>query len=255
MNLFTKKEFAIILNCSTKELAVYASPARKKVEYYKDVEGKEWVDADADKNKAFIALKRAKDGLTTPGDLRSLLPAAEPTTPKPKVAKVVKARKEKPKAASAITRKEDLIVDAGSFDDEDENIPNVALPAALIDDAGWLTLTDSERKKKHHDAYLAELNSEIAQLKRDKMAGMVLPSVMVKPILKKHNQSFLTNFDNGCQDIVAKFAKMADMTNEELAEMKGFLTETLNNCIDKALTMSEKLVDMAIDEFIETKKM
>ena len=254
MNLFTKKEFAIILNCSTKELAVYASPARKKVEYYKDVEGKEWVDADADKNKAFIALKRAKDGLTTPGDLRSLLPAAEPTTPKPKVAKVVKARKEKPKAASAITRKEDLIVDAGSFDDEDENIPNVALPAALIDDAGWLTLTDSERKKKHHDAYLAELNSEIAQLKRDKMAGMVVPTSLIEPIFTKHNHAILTGLSDAIEDIVRKFSKMADLTGDELAQMKGECISSLNAGMEKAIKTSERLVDMAIDQFIDTKK-
>lgn len=262
-NLFTKKETALILNCSTKELAVYASPARGKIAY--TPEG--MVDLSLDKHIAFIQLKRGKDGLETPKDLRSLLPQgeAEPKRGRPATGRTPKpprpTKQAKPVKPAPLKKKEDLVVDATSFDDEDENLPTLAPPEPEgdgmlgADGKPLLTLAESERKKKHHDAYLAELNSEIAQLKRDKMAGMVVPASMVAPILKKHNQSFLTNFENGSQLIVAKFSKFADLPPEDFAEMKGELSRILNDCVDKALEMSERLADIAIDEFIELKKM
>ena len=265
-SLFTKKETALILNCSTKELAVYASPARKKVQYTPDG----MVDLSLDKHIAFITLKRGKDGLETPKDLRSLLPSVgeipevkrgRPATGrKPPPAK--KERRQKEEKPAPLAKKEDLIVDATSFDDEDDNLPAFAPALPMqegdamigIDGKPLLSLAESERKKKHHDAYLAELNSEIAQLKRDKMAGMVVPTSMIAPIFSQHNHSILTNFNNGAEEILRKFCKIADLTSAEQAAMKGELTKSINDAMDKAITNSEKLVDMAINQFVETKK-
>lgn len=259
-NLFTKKETALILNCSTKELAVYIK--RGKMAYTASGE----VDLSVDKHIAFVQLKRGKDGMETPEDLRSLLPKVgvevkrgRPATgrkpPPPK-----KERQAKPQKPAPLKKKEDLVVDETSFDDEDENLPQLAPTEpdwngmVGADGKPLLSLAQSEQKKKHHDAYLAELNSEIAQLKRDKMAGMVVPTSLIAPIFSQHNHAILTNFSNGIEEILRKFGKIADLTSEEQASMKGEATAALNAAMQGAISTSERLVDRAINDFVETKK-
>ena len=257
---FTKKEFAIILNCSTRELAVYASPKRGKITYTPDG----MVDGSLDKHLAFVALKRGKDGLSTPKDLRSLLPPTAPKAARKKIVREKKAkpvREPKPAKATPLKRKEDLVVTEKDFDDEDANLPTIEVAAAfdvdkLVDKEGrpLLTLAESERLKKHNDAYLAEANLDIATMKKHRMQALVVPASFIAPIFAQHNHFLLTNFNSGIEEILRKFCKIADLSSEEQAMMKGESVKALNEAMDNAIKASELKVERAIEEFMDAKK-
>jgi hypothetical protein len=175
------------------------------------------IDTTNDKNKAF-----AEKCLVNKEKKKGAVPAAEP----PKVKKVQEA------VSAAVT--------SDSDDEEDEE--------------GIPSLIASERKLKHLDTQKREEEIQILKLKKDKLRGLVIPTELVKPLLKRNNQEILNSFKAlFFDDFVRKVGKRHGLTVDEIAELKRDGIATINKAMTDAKNNSVKNVDNIIDEFSEKK--
>jgi len=138
------------------------------------------------------------------------------------------------------------------------NIPNFnSSPVYLPKDDKTTTDTElpsyeqSEQLVKFWDAKKREKEVEKLQLEIEKKRGVVVPSELIEPILLQHNQSLISAFENACDRILTMYAKIKDFNPMEIAEMRGEITLSINEGIDKATIMSLKEVENIVNEFSE----
>jgi len=79
----------------------------------------------------------------------------------------------------------------------------------------------------------AELRQKIAQasmaeVKLKEMVGSSLPTGLVKNVMSMLGQSFITNYKNGVDAIVAEFSHRKKLSPVEMAEMKGEIVKIVN---------------------------
>ncbi|MFA6057278.1 MAG: hypothetical protein WC756_03700 [Taibaiella sp.] len=121
------------------------------------------------------------------------------------------------------------------------------------DKAGIPGYETSVRLLKYLDTVKRKEEIEFLQLKKDKMKGAMVPSELMQPIIKQHNQSMVTEFKNAGDNFIRVFAQKKAMTGEEMATVKGEFTKIINEAMVKATTMTIKSIAAVINEFAETK--
>lgn len=113
--------------------------------------------------------------------------------------------------------------------------------------------TESERQLKYLDTIKRQKEIEKLEIEIQKKKGEVVPSELIKPVFLQHNQSIITEFKNATDEIIRIFSKKRSLTVEEVAEIKGETTETINNAINKATFSTIKAVESIVSEHQDKK--
>lgn len=113
--------------------------------------------------------------------------------------------------------------------------------------------TESERQLKYLDTIKRQKEIEKLEIEIQKKKGEVVPSELIKPVFLQHNQSIITEFKNATDEIIRIFSKKRSLTVEEVAEIKGETTETINNAINKAIISTVKAVESIVLEHQDKK--
>lgn len=111
--------------------------------------------------------------------------------------------------------------------------------------------TESERKLKYLDTIKRQKEIEKLDIEIAKKRGEVVPSELIKPVFLQHNQSILTEFKNGIDEILRVFAKKSSLSVNQIAELKGEMVQIINHSVNKAIVTSENSVEVIISEHAE----
>lgn len=217
MALHTKKQFSDLCGIATNNLSVQI--ARGKVILTGDI-----IDDTIDKNRAFLEKRISKKTIES-----EISPIAKTKNHEQIIIPVPKLSDQK--------------IEQGSTDQKFE----------LVSPDEKQSYTESERQLKYLDTVKRKAEIEKLYLDVAKKKGEVIPSELVKPVFLQHNQSIVTEFKNAADDIVRMFAKKKSLTVNEVAEITGELTSSINNAINKATTTTINSVDSIVNDFAEKK--
>lgn len=230
MAYLTKAEFATLCGVETNYISV--GIARGNVILGSD----HLIDTDNDRNVLYMEKRRGVVKLK-----KNKQPKKPKPIPPPREPKVVKPTKgvvpRTPKAGIDI---DNVAEDYRYPDGEDE-----------IDEDGIPSLLTSEKRLKYHDVIKRQKEIQKLELDIEKKKGEVIPSGLVMPILTRQNMSMVTAFKNACDAIIIKYTKIRDLTVNEIADIRSYFLEAINESSEKANIETEKALSSIIDNYSE----
>lgn len=96
------------------------------------------------------------------------------------------------------------------------------------------------------------LDSEILQIKRDRLMGKVIPTDIVKDLFSRHFKAMSVANKQGMDEIVLEFSKKAKMNRNDIAELKGHILRVMNKATDNAISESRKELKNIILEYSQS---
>lgn len=106
-----------------------------------------------------------------------------------------------------------------------------------------------ERYKKQLEIEALENSNKIAQIKLDKLNGVVIPTELVMVIFGQHSKSITTAFHQASEDFVMTMAKTYDVDKKAQADMRGNLIAIINKAVYDSLEISREQIDNIVDEY------
>lgn len=106
-----------------------------------------------------------------------------------------------------------------------------------------------ERYKKQLEIEALENSNKIAQIKLDKLNGVVIPTELVMVIFGQHSKSMTTAFHQAAEDFVMTMAKTYDVDKTAQAGMRGDLIAIINKAVKDSLEISREQIDNIVDEY------
>lgn len=210
MPLHSKSEFAVLCGIESRQISIYVN--RKKL-----VLSGDFIDSTIEPNATFLRKKQAKGKKTTPAKNS------------PSNGKVTNVKKYK-----------DPVFD-------EPGVPNVEDPEEA--DTEIREGDTLETQKLKHAIKKVKEDTLKVQLHNMQTMGKVIPTELVKTIFIQHNQSIVTEFKNGVEDIVRIVAKQKGMNVNEQAEITGEMVKIINTAIEKAIQLSIKNVDNITENY------
>lgn len=129
--------------------------------------------------------------------------------------------------------------DAVSSDHDKQQKPTTEKPAPNPELVEYQAL---EKDKKKTDL-------EILRMKRDKMRGDVVPTDVVKQAVSRIFTGLLTGLKQGNENFLNEISKRANLSRNDLAELRQELGKILNHCIDEAVDSSKKELNNIVSEY------
>lgn len=114
--------------------------------------------------------------------------------------------------------------------------------------SGYRSLNDIEREKKEADLELVRVATRLKLLDEQKKAGENVPTEGVKVIISQLTKSLITNFHVAAENFLVEIAKLKDLSNEELATMRGRLVQGINSSSDRAIEQAKVQVKQLVKE-------
>lgn len=211
MALITRIEFAKMCGMANNALAVYIK-RRKLI-----VEGNK-VDTELDINVLFLSKYNkgfvAHENIKQYKDPIELDPVVSPTT-----------------IVEATARKTPLGFQQGHTNNKSPSLFNM----------------DQTKKQLDIDKITVEIRLKL--LDEAKKRGEIIPIDLIKVIISQQSQSIITSFKDNLEDIITIFGKSKGMNVNEIAEMRGSITKTLNIIVNKAVDNSKRNIKNIIDEY------
>lgn len=99
-----------------------------------------------------------------------------------------------------------------------------------------------DREKKKTDL-------DLLRMKRDKMRGDVVPTDVVKQAIARIFTGMQTNLKQGNENFLNEISKRANLSRNDLAELRQELGKILNHCIDEAVDSAKKEVNHIVSEY------
>jgi len=215
MALHSKKDFATLVNLETKNLATYIG--RKKV-----IVGENGLIDDKDPiNKAFIKTRSTKQS--------------------------------EKQIINHITKFGKATGADADEDDEPDNggkIIDLSTPDAAKKS---MDVLESIEKYQKFKAEKVERETYKLDIELAKRRGEIIPAELVKPIFLQHNQFIITTFKNAAEDIIRNIAKIHELSNADVAGLRGDLVKSINQAVKEAIDMSLGSVDDILNEFVVKK--
>lgn len=122
-------------------------------------------------------------------------------------------------------------------------VPNVSAPKK----GGDLFALDKLLKEQELEKKAAE--TRLLNLKESKIRGESMPTVLTQNLFMIHNQSVLTIQKDIIEDLFIEVAKEARLTGDQLARLRGKMTNTLNEGMVKAIAVTGKNIKSFMEEF------
>lgn len=89
----------------------------------------------------------------------------------------------------------------------------------------------------------------LEELKIEKINGMLVPTGLVKPLLKNHTRSIMRSFSQVMEDMWALVALKYKIPDAELKELKKKTREKMNAGIDTAIETTKKDLGKLVDDY------
>lgn len=94
---------------------------------------------------------------------------------------------------------------------------------------------------------------EILRVQKEKLHGQVIPTDLVKSVFKQHTASIVTAFKNGVENLLIELSKVKDFSRAELAELRGKMTQVINNSSEDSIKMSKSMIASILAQYSSDK--
>lgn len=121
----------------------------------------------------------------------------------------------------------------------DLNDPN---PASVTEQAKIKML------KEKADLEKKQIAAKRAQLEYEKMIGSSIPTGLVTQLVALLGQTFVSSFNNAAKSLMDEFGHRKKLSAKDKAEMKGRLTEIINDAQSRSITEARMNLDNIIDK-------
>lgn len=217
MALLTAIEFSDL--CLVKRTSLAAYEARGKIIASGEGRDKKY-DTDNELNKAFYQ-KMSSKGMST-GEEQEIIRRI--------------ARTPAPNRKSTSKVQESLDAEICTVESE-------------VDEDGIPAYHTSEKKLKWLDTLKRDSEIELNKLKIQKQRGEVVPTILIHPVFLQHNQYIINEFKNAIDETIRLFTKMKDLEPEESAQLKGIMTERVNDAMRTAAGNTAASVKSIISDY------
>jgi hypothetical protein len=115
-------------------------------------------------------------------------------------------------------------------------------------------INQMDMKIKEVELSRKEEDLEIAKLKRQKMAGEIIPVDLVKSVFSQLNKASQTAFKNAADDLLMEIQQVSGFGREKMAELRGKLVLLVNKAIEESCSIAIDSVDSIVDEYREIRQ-
>ena len=117
--------------------------------------------------------------------------------------------------------------------------------ADLQDSSPVSTTKQAELKmlKDQEDLRKKRISANKAELEYEQMIGSSIPTDLVAQVISLLGQTMLTSFNNGASALLDEITHKKKFKAKEKAELKGKLTEIINDSISNGVTQAQMNVD------------
>lgn len=99
----------------------------------------------------------------------------------------------------------------------------------------------------------AQEDLEISRMKKEKMAGELIPTELVLLLFASHFKSVTTSFHQAIENLLTTIAKQNDLNREAVAKIRGELIEVINKAVKDGLQSSKRDVASLVREYSQKK--
>lgn len=124
------------------------------------------------------------------------------------------------------------------FDDEGED-----------DENDLMSMTLSDKKYRHFLAERTQKGAELDDLKIQKLNGVLVPTDLVKHLMRHHSSSITKSFKETMEDVVTMWGAKYRISDEDMKQMRKTALDKINFGIDKAIAESKKGLAKLVDDF------
>lgn len=128
--------------------------------------------------------------------------------------------------------------------------PDIQTGTSDYENMEWAEI---ELKNKQLDAHKKDKDIELAQMKIEKMQGMLMPTELVKSVFAQHSASITTSFKHGAEALLGEISKLKELTRNEYAELNGKLIVIINKAVNDAVGATTKNIKAIVAEYSEKK--
>ncbi len=115
-------------------------------------------------------------------------------------------------------------------------------------------IVDWDLKKKKADALLQERKAEKELLTLEKLAGKLIPLDLTYKIINAHNHEIFATFHNDLENLASIYCDiLAGGDRKKLSEINNKLGQRLEEIISRAKDMAESSIEIAVEEYSETR--
>jgi hypothetical protein len=105
-----------------------------------------------------------------------------------------------------------------------------------------------EKEKKAVDLERARQDLELAELKKHKMRGDLIPTGIVKTAIAQLFGGFSASFRQASENLITEFTQIAHLNRNQQAELRKKLVKIVNNAIDQGIEEGKRVVDNAVSD-------
>jgi hypothetical protein len=105
-----------------------------------------------------------------------------------------------------------------------------------------------ENQKKALDIEKIQEEIDLLKKKNMKMDGESVPTDAVKSIFSMYGKNMVVNFHSAAENWLTRIAKIHNLSDSTLAEMRGELSAGINEAVTKSQIESKKALDTIIKE-------
>lgn len=229
MAIYKCSEFAELCGIGKNTIAIYAS--RGKI--IRSGEKGKFIDTSIPENALFLAKKLEENGQpavvipVATGVLNKKVRSIKKKTgkQKDKPAKADPAEVEKKPAKSAVVEPEDIKPDP---------------------EAQYILNLKREQEKSKLEA--ANVALQKARLDMQQKLGKILPTEIVKTLVKQLGHSFATNYRTGAEQILENICRKYDILAADKSEYKQNLVHIVNDVHERALKQTKAALQKIIEE-------
>ncbi len=106
-----------------------------------------------------------------------------------------------------------------------------------------------EKEQKRLAIIKAEEDIELAKMKREKMAGQLIPTDLVINLFAAHSKNITTNFHQAVESLLSNISKQIGLDRKQVAEIRGQLIEVINLSVKDSVAASRKDIDSIVGEY------
>jgi hypothetical protein len=135
-------------------------------------------------------------------------------------------------------------------------VPKVVQTKLAVDETLFVptenqSYSESERQLKYLDTLKRKKEIEKLDIDIAKKRGEVIPTELMSPLVLQHNQSITTEYKYVIDEFIRIFSAKYRLNVNEIAEITGKMTQSLNKSVDKATETTINSIESIVNEYAE----
>ena len=161
------------------------------------------------------------------------------------LAKCVEKKDKKPvkngKTKKVVPVEGEKVVVAAQLDDSNSDVEHKEPQESL--------LYELDKDRKSLDIEIKREDLEIKRIEKRKKLGELMPVELVKTLVTTHTESIKTAYSESADKLIVIFSHENQLSDAQIAKIRGEFTRILNAAIDLAVDSSKKTMRTLIQEF------